>query len=195
MKRGFLDDRRMNAAALVATFPRDHFATIESYGGEKDYSYEARSLVPMGADAAFCPETLSPAWRRLAADFVSPAYRAALSALTGTDLTDHPLEVNISHYGPHGHLGAHTDLPEKVVTSVDGVAMVSMIGAQRASFMFAAEEEATYLMEQAGVPANALKLVHFADVPPGERRYLLCSKATPDEVIERLNKVITAEFP
>ena len=61
--------------------------------------------------------------------------------------------------------------------------------------MFAAEEEATYLMEQAGVPANALKLVHFADVPPGERRYLLCSKATPDEVIERLNKVITAEFP
>lgn len=107
-----------DAAALVATFPRDHFATIESYGGEKDYSYEARSLVPMGADAAFCPETLSPAWRRLAADFVSPAYRAALSALTGTDLTDHPLEVNISHYGPHGHLGAHTDLPEKVVTSV-----------------------------------------------------------------------------
>lgn len=85
--------------------------------------------------------------------------------------------------------------PEKVVTSVDGVAMVSMIGAQRASFMFAAEEEATYLLEQAGVPANALKLVHFADVPPGERRYLLCSKATPDEVIERLNKAITAEFP
>ena len=107
-----------DAAALVATFPRDHFATIEAYGGEKDYFYDARSLIPMGADGAFHPEALSPAWQRLAADFVSPAYRAALSALTGTDLTDHPLEVNISHYGPHGHLGAHTDLPEKVVTSV-----------------------------------------------------------------------------
>jgi len=107
-----------DAAELVATFPRDHFATIEAYGGEKDYKYDARSLIPMGANSPFHPEALSPAWQRLAADFVSPAYRAALSALTGTDLTDHPLEVNISHYGAHGHLGAHTDLPEKVVTSV-----------------------------------------------------------------------------
>lgn len=85
--------------------------------------------------------------------------------------------------------------PERVVTSVESAAMVSMIAAQRASFMFAAEEEANYLVEQAGVPLNALKLVRFADVPPGERRYILCSKATPDEVIERLNKAITVEVP
>ncbi|MBT9596698.1 MAG: transporter substrate-binding domain-containing protein [Vitreoscilla sp.] len=85
--------------------------------------------------------------------------------------------------------------PERVVTSVESVAMVSMIAAQRASFMFAAEEEANYLVEQAGVPLNALKLVRFADVPPGERRYILCSKATPDELIERLNKAINVEIP
>lgn len=85
--------------------------------------------------------------------------------------------------------------PERVVTSVESAAMVSMIAAQRASFMFAAEEEANYLVEQAGVPLSALKLVRFADVPPGERRYILCSKATPDELIERLNKAITVEIP
>ena len=59
-----------DAAALVATFPRDHFATIESYGGEKDYSYEARSLVPMGADTALPQEALSPAWCVKAACFL-----------------------------------------------------------------------------------------------------------------------------
>lgn len=85
--------------------------------------------------------------------------------------------------------------PERVVTSAESVAMVHMVAAHRADFMFAAEEEATYLVEQAGVAPGRLKVVHFADLPPGERRYVLCSKATPDEVIERLNRAITFEVP
>lgn len=85
--------------------------------------------------------------------------------------------------------------PERVVTSAESASMVSMIASQRASFMFAAEEEAAYLVEQAGVPAHGLKIVHFSDLPPGERRHILCSKATPDEVMERLNKAITAGEP
>lgn len=82
---------------------------------------------------------------------------------------------------------------ERVVTSAESVAMIHMIAAQRAHFMFAAEEEAAYLAEQAGVPARQLRTLHFADLPPGERRYILCSKAVPDELIERLNKAITVE--
>lgn len=85
--------------------------------------------------------------------------------------------------------------PERVVTSAESVAMVHMVAAHRADFMFAAEEEAAYLVEQAGVAPGRLKVVHFADLPPGERRYVLCSKATPDEVIERLNRAITFEVP
>ena len=85
--------------------------------------------------------------------------------------------------------------PDRVVTSAESVAMVHMVAAQRAHFMFAAEEEAAYLVEQAGVAPGRLKIVHFTDLPPGERRYILCSKATPDEVIERLNRAITFEVP
>jgi hypothetical protein len=51
-------------------------------------------------------------------DFLSLEYRNALSALTGCDLSDLPLEVNIFHYGPGASLGAHADLPDKVVTHV-----------------------------------------------------------------------------
>lgn len=84
---------------------------------------------------------------------------------------------------------------ERIVTSAESVAMIHMVAAQRAHFMFAAEEEAAYLVEQAGMPAAQLRLLHFADLPPGERRYILCSKAMPDELIERLNKAITVEIP
>lgn len=96
-------------------------------------------------------------------------------------------------YGPliDGLLAQHK--PERVVTSAESLAMASMVASQRASFMFAAEEEAAYLVEQAGASPSPLKLVHFSDLPPGERRHILCSKATPDEVMERLNKAITTE--
>jgi Rps23 Pro-64 3,4-dihydroxylase Tpa1-like proline 4-hydroxylase len=41
-----------------------------------------------------------------------------MSALTGYDLTEAPLEVNVFHYGPGCSLGAHKDLPDKLVTHV-----------------------------------------------------------------------------
>lgn len=85
--------------------------------------------------------------------------------------------------------------PERVVTSAESVAMARMIVAQRAQFMFAAEEEAAYLTEQAGLPSGTLKVLPFTDVPPGERRYILCSRAMPDEAMERLNKAITVDLP
>lgn len=104
--------------ALAQTFPRDHFKTVSGYGGEKDYEYEARALKPMSSDEIIFVEHLSDAWRRLAQDLGSPAYRAALSCLTGKDLSEAPMEVNVFHYGPGASLGAHPDLNDKVVTHI-----------------------------------------------------------------------------
>jgi SM-20-related protein len=107
-----------DAAALASSFPRDHYKLVSGYGGEKDYEYEARQLIGMGANTVAYREFLAEPWQRLAADFLSPGYRDALSALTGIDLSAAPLEVNVFHYGPGASLGAHTDLPDKVVTHV-----------------------------------------------------------------------------
>lgn len=82
---------------------------------------------------------------------------------------------------------------ERVVTSAESVAMVRMVAGERAQLMFASEEEAAVLVDTAGLPAGQLKILAFADVPPGERRHILCSKAMPDELIERLNRAITFE--
>ena len=105
-----------DAAELARTFPRDHFKTVSSYDGEKQYHYEARSLVSMGADSPSYPEELSDAWRRLAAELVSPPYRSAISRLVGMDLMSAPVEVNVFHYGRGATLGPHLDLSDKLVT-------------------------------------------------------------------------------
>lgn len=107
-----------DAAALADSFPCDHFKTVKSYGGEKDYEYEARELIAMGSSGISFPNDLSELWVQLANDFLSPTYRMAMSLMTGCDLTTSPLEVNVFHYGPRACLGPHPDLSDKLVTHV-----------------------------------------------------------------------------
>jgi hypothetical protein len=107
-----------DAARLADTYPCDHFKLVAGYGGEKDYEYEARALIGMGAAVITFPDDLSDAWRALASDLLSPEYRRAMTNLTGCDLMEAPMEVNVFHYGPGHSLGAHRDLPEKLVTHV-----------------------------------------------------------------------------
>ena len=103
---------------LAATYPRDHFKTVAGNDGEKSYEYEARSLIKMAAKIPTNAEELSPAWRQLADDLLSPAYRAAMTKLTGRDLANAPVEVNVFHYKPGAWLGPHLDLKSKIVTHV-----------------------------------------------------------------------------
>ena len=107
-----------DAAALAASFPRDHFKNVAGYDGEKGYEYSARSLIHMGAQAPSHPGSLSPEWQRLAADLLSPAFRQAMMRLTGLDLSAALLEANVTEYGADAWLGPHVDLREKLVTHV-----------------------------------------------------------------------------
>ena len=107
-----------DARALAETYPSDHFKTVSGHGGEKDYDYEARALIKLGERAISDADDLSPAWLQLAQDLVSPAYRTAMSTLSGRDLASAPVEVNVFHYGPGHLLGPHPDLPDKVTTHV-----------------------------------------------------------------------------
>jgi Rps23 Pro-64 3,4-dihydroxylase Tpa1-like proline 4-hydroxylase len=108
----------VDAAALADSFPSDHFKTVASYGGDKDYEYEARALIAMGADTVSHPQELSNAWLSYTHDLLSRAYRVSMSLLTKCDLTTAPMEVNVFHYGPGACLGPHPDLQDKLVTHV-----------------------------------------------------------------------------
>jgi Rps23 Pro-64 3,4-dihydroxylase Tpa1-like proline 4-hydroxylase len=107
-----------DAAALAATFPEDRFKRLATYDGQKEFEYEVRCLIRMGEKAISSETRLSDAWRALAGDLLSPGYRAAMSSLTGFDLGDAPLEVNVFHYPPGGSHGAHPDHRDKIVSHV-----------------------------------------------------------------------------
>jgi hypothetical protein len=107
-----------DAAALAASFPRDKFKTVKGYDGEKSYVYVSRSLIHMGANTPSHPDGLSTAWREFARDLLSPEYLAAMTGLTGRDLSSSLMEVNVIHYGPGAWLGPHVDLKEKIATHV-----------------------------------------------------------------------------
>ncbi|QRY77338.1 2OG-Fe(II) oxygenase [Pseudomonas sp. PDNC002] len=107
-----------DAKALAETYPHDHFKTVSGYGGEKDYEYEARQLIAMGTQQVVNPQALSPHWLALSKNLCSSAYRQAMSALTGVDLSQAPMEANVFHYGPGANLGPHPDLADKLVTHI-----------------------------------------------------------------------------
>jgi polar amino acid transport system substrate-binding protein len=80
--------------------------------------------------------------------------------------------------------------PLLIRTTNENRQMVAMIKANRADFMFVAEEEADYLVEQAGFNPDDFRLLRPDDMPEGEKRYLICSKHVDDSIIARLNAAI-----
>lgn len=83
--------------------------------------------------------------------------------------------------------------PTVITTSGEVVQLVQMIKANRADITFLPEEEALYLLEQAGFRAADFNLIKFPDMPAGETRHFMCSKKVPDSVMQKLNDAIHFE--
>lgn len=107
-----------DGAALAATFPRDRFKRVADHVGEKKHEYQVRALIRMSSQSISGEKQLGSVWQALAHDFLSPAYRSAISELVGIDLGAAELEVNVFDYPPGGLHGAHTDHRDKIVTHV-----------------------------------------------------------------------------
>lgn len=108
----------VDGAALATTYPTDHCKTVIGNDGEKTYYYDARCLIPMAEQRLAFPEQLSAAWHKLGQTLLSPAYRQAMSMLTGYDLEKIPMEANLYHYPEGAHQGPHCDLPAKLAVHV-----------------------------------------------------------------------------
>jgi uncharacterized protein (TIGR02285 family) len=80
-----------------------------------------------------------------------------------------------------------------VSSSSEVTAMVQMIKANQADLIFLSEDEAHFLLEQAGFRADDFHLIKFADAPRGEKRYFMCSKKVPDSVMKKINAAIRFE--
>jgi len=77
--------------------------------------------------------------------------------------------------------------PSLVAVSVENLNMVHMLRVERADYIIMAEEEATGLIRKAKLSTDDFKFIRFADMPAGNKRYILCSLSVEDSVIEKLN--------
>jgi uncharacterized protein (TIGR02285 family) len=83
--------------------------------------------------------------------------------------------------------------PVLISTAGEVVQMMQMIKANRADMTFLPEEEAMYLLGQAGFRADDFNLIKFPDMPPGSTRHLMCSKKVPESVMQQINAAIRFE--
>lgn len=80
--------------------------------------------------------------------------------------------------------------PRREQVATENLHMIRMIQAKRADYMWISPEESTAAIIAAGLQPGEFKQIKLANMPPGEFRYLWCSKAVPDAVIAKLNDAI-----
>jgi len=90
-------------------------------------------------------------------------------------------------YGPYIDSRLRRLTPRQVITTVDNQNLMRMIQNYRADYCFMTEEEAQDQLLFSGLKKSNFKLVHFSDMPRGNKRYLVCSKKVDRKTMERLN--------
>lgn len=78
--------------------------------------------------------------------------------------------------------------PPTEVSAGDNESLLGMVALERADYAIMAPEEAEDLLGTVPDLTASLQAVRLADAPNGELRYLMCSKATPLELIARINE-------
>jgi polar amino acid transport system substrate-binding protein len=75
--------------------------------------------------------------------------------------------------------------------TVETSAMFRMVAFGRADYLFVDREDWSYLRLKFP-ELQSLVLIDFADMPPGLKRYIVCSRDVPADTMERLNRAIMA---
>lgn len=75
-------------------------------------------------------------------------------------------------------------------STVSPLGMAKMIGAGRADYMFIDEEDYKYLNRRGDVDAEGMVPLRFHDMPPGLKRYIMCSKSVSPQALARLDHAI-----
>lgn len=81
--------------------------------------------------------------------------------------------------------------PTLIKTIVESVMMINMLKKERGDYYILAPEEAESLVTSAGLKMNEFRLVSFSDMPPGNERYLMCSKKVGENIIKKISAALS----
>jgi polar amino acid transport system substrate-binding protein len=98
-------------------------------------------------------------------------------------------------YGHYLEAQFATMKAQRVGTTAEYEQLFRMIKNERAQLLFLPEEEARFYLAQTKLLGSDSRLITFKGMPPGEKRYITCSKSVPDDVLESLNKAIANPRP
>lgn len=92
-------------------------------------------------------------------------------------------------------MGYETDLliekhKPRTIFGLDLEAIIRMLEAARFHYTLTDEIKAGAAFEKFGIDPKELTFVHYPDMPPGSKRYFMCSKKTSPSIVTRLNKAI-----
>jgi len=93
-------------------------------------------------------------------------------------------------YGPFLEKKFSSMNAQKLGTYAEFSQMFKMITMGRADLTFIPHEEATYYLSFAGYKESDFRVIQFSKMPPGEKRYLMCSMKVSDDTIQRLNDAL-----
>jgi len=93
------------ANRLADEFPTEGFNFRQRNGG---YFYR-RTIIPLGSLGVDQPATLTDAWQAMCGELVSEDFRAAMSHLCATDLSEFPMEAVAFRGGKDTHYLPHVD--------------------------------------------------------------------------------------
>ncbi|SFN03420.1 extracellular solute-binding protein, family 3 [Formivibrio citricus] len=80
--------------------------------------------------------------------------------------------------------------PRFDVTTSESEQMLKKLAAGRVDYILMAPHEAEGLIAAAGMHPGRFRIVPFADMPPGENRYIMCSRKVEQSLIQRLDATI-----
>lgn len=82
----------------------------------------------------------------------------------------------------------HSEKIKKYTMPVEKLLKLILTG--RVDCTFLSYENASFLLKREKNFGNKLKIIHITNIKKGKKRYLLCSKAVPENIIKKLNNAI-----
>ena len=80
--------------------------------------------------------------------------------------------------------------PPQEITTAENIGMLKILHHGLADYFFISEEEAVELIRTSGLLAETFQFIRFPDVPEGNKRYLLFSRSTDKDIIDRVDAAI-----
>jgi polar amino acid transport system substrate-binding protein len=90
-------------------------------------------------------------------------------------------------YGPYLDAQLTTMKAKRITSYEEFGSLIKLVRFGRAQLTFVPIEEANYYIESMGYSRTDFNIIHFSDMPSGEKRYIMCDMKVEDAVIEKLN--------